>query len=753
MKRFFVLLGLILLLTTSLFAQKAGNADLEKRRIGDLVWSNRSPGRMDWEEAETYCKTLSEDDFTDWKLPNIDELRTLIQNHSGTQTGGTCLVSEKARGNYTNDCEGKKGNNFSKLGDVVWLWSSSLLPGSMGGGIVSNMLYHAWGVNFENGRVATASGRSGRAYVRCVRDAKTKKKESTQIIQATQPEKVVNLQWSSMSNRKMHLEDAVDYCQYLMEDCRTEWRLPNIDELRTLIQNHSGTQTGGTCKISEKGNRLASSDWTDDCDGRRKGSFSKLGDDYVELLSSTVKSDDSYSVWLVNYKNGGIYSTSTLYDDGGLATYIRCVEPAKVMNLEWSNESPKNMLWDDAIAYCKNLDEDGLSDWQLPNIDELRTLIKQHPGTQTGGTCKISEETGKIATTDWTDECEGRRNSGGSKLRDSGWFWPSSTTSADSIYAWGVGFSGGEVSEKNKDKMHGSVRCVRRSCQRIEAKPKKKQAVKIGNLQWSNKHEPNSMDDNWKRAVDYCENLKESGYRDWRLPNIDELRTLIQNHSGTEAGGSCKISEKGNLGKDDITQDCKGKDGNNFSKLGDKGRFWSSSESSASFERWYVDFEDGQVGSETAYRDYNVRCVRRGRNNESSNTPAETNNGKNTVESQEKETKKDEKNTGTKVSIDKIKVNGTTDFASIAKTIKFGSSVVERRCYSEALLANPTLKGKVSVIILINEKGQVENIEILEDTLKNAEIIKCVKGIISRLRFQKPDKGKTRASFQILFNN
>ena len=133
--------------------------------------------------------------------------------------------------------------------------------------------------------------------------------------------------------------------------------------------------------------------------------------------------------------------------------------------------------------------------------------------------------------------------------------------------------------------------------------------LKRKSLQWSNKT-PNRM--NWNDAINYCKNLNEGGHSDWRLPNIDELRTLIQNHSGTQTSGSCPISEKaGKLDGGDWTNDCTGRSGSNFSKLGDAYWFWSSSTlSDYTNFAWLVYFNDGRVGSNNKYYNYNVRCVR-----------------------------------------------------------------------------------------------------------------------------------------------
>ncbi|MFC1669681.1 DUF1566 domain-containing protein [Spirochaetota bacterium] len=44
-----------------------------------------------------------------------------------------------------------------------------------------------------------------------------------------------------------------------------------------------------------------------------------------------------------------------------------------------------------------------------------------------------------------------------------------------------------------------------------------------------------------KEAVLYCEELRIGGYSDWRLPTLQEMRTIIDGYPGTEPDGSCQI--------------------------------------------------------------------------------------------------------------------------------------------------------------------------------------------------------------------
>ena len=152
---------------------KTGNIKKD-RKAGTLVWSNRSPNGMEWNAAKKYCDNLTEGGFTDWRLPNIDELRTTIQNCPKTETGGECKVSEK-NGRLSEEdwnpegsclCEFRQDNGgyYSKLGDddLVLLWSSSAK---------SDEPDRAWSMAFIGGILVTYNKKINEINVRCVRTA------------------------------------------------------------------------------------------------------------------------------------------------------------------------------------------------------------------------------------------------------------------------------------------------------------------------------------------------------------------------------------------------------------------------------------------------------------------------------------------------------------------------------------------------------------------------------------------------------
>lgn len=121
------------------------------------------------------------------------------------------------------------------------------------------------------------------------------------------------------------------------------------------------------------------------------------------------------------------------------------------------------------------------------------------------------------------------------------------------------------------------------------------------------------------QSIDYCDNLTECGYSDWRLPTISELRTLIKNHPATETGGECGVTDNC-LTYDCHNSACQGADGygynNEYSKLGNTEILRSSShvyfedDDTYSPATWGVLFYNAKVESIAANAAMHVRCVR-----------------------------------------------------------------------------------------------------------------------------------------------
>ena len=108
-----------------------------------------------------------------------------------------------------------------------------------------------------------------------------------------------------------------------------------------------------------------------------------------------------------------------------------------VTGLDWQRTVvSKSFKWKDALEFCSTLTYGGYSDWRLPTINELITLIdftKDHPAIDT------------VVFPDTVPEP----------------FWSSTTYVFHKTSAWGVYFGTGQVYHYRKEGKH-FVRCVRR---------------------------------------------------------------------------------------------------------------------------------------------------------------------------------------------------------------------------------------------------------------------------------------------------
>lgn len=106
-------------------------------------------------------------------------------------------------------------------------------------------------------------------------------------------------------------------------------------------------------------------------------------------------------------------------------------------------------------------------------------------------------------------------------------------------------------------------------------------------MQWQDDESVTMIRKNWYYAINYCKNLSLDGHNDWRLPNKDELLTLIDYSKSNPA-----IKE------------------NAFENI-TSNYYWSSVPNVALSEyAWYISFDTGLVGYSKKDTMQYTRCVR-----------------------------------------------------------------------------------------------------------------------------------------------
>jgi hypothetical protein len=189
------------------------------------------------------------------------------------------------------------------------------------------------------------------------------------------------------------------------------------------------------------------------------------------------------------------------YTDNGNGTITD-----NVTSLIWQKEDDNTIrTWTDAGTYCDNLSLGGYTDWRLPSDIELMSIVNY-------GTYGPSINTTYFPNT------------------NSSFYWSSTTYADDTSSAWGVYFYDGNVYYNGKSNSL-YVRCVRG-----EGQTTTKSFTDNGNgtitdnntgLMWQK--EDDNTTRRWESAISYCEGLSLGSYTDWRLPNIKELRSIVDN--------------------------------------------------------------------------------------------------------------------------------------------------------------------------------------------------------------------------------
>ncbi|MBR4532577.1 DUF1566 domain-containing protein [bacterium] len=239
------------------------------------------------------CHNLYESGSHKWRLPTIDEIRSLVTTDK-LKTGGSCGVTDEhfESSYFTEDtCTGDDPSE-TILFDYGFMLSGTL-----------NLEYYnpeeevypeLWGVSVYDGALATVSDEIPLSELaqRCVLDETLNYEETPYLDPET------GLLWSDISSGYLDFEEAKSYCLDLtMADTEHYWRLPTLDELKTLVVNCSEEEAP--------------------CPTDLNGKYSVLGDNKDLWSSEQVGEDESYH-YIIYFDDVSVY-------EGHYSSYTRCV--------------------------------------------------------------------------------------------------------------------------------------------------------------------------------------------------------------------------------------------------------------------------------------------------------------------------------------------------------------------------------------------------------------------------------------------
>lgn len=212
---------------------------------------------------------------------------------------------------------------------------------------------------------------------------------------------VTGLMWSTaVDETKVSLTEANDIAKKMRLGGYSDWRVPNIKELYSLM-NFAG-DTGSPEKMGRKGYPKDAVPFIDtDYFDFRYGN-TVAGERYIdaqwlsatEYVSTTM--DRMKTVFGVNFADGRIKGYGYQKKFGGpvvkkfYARYVRGPEYGKneftengdstvtdsATGLMWMKEDSKiAMTWSEALEYAESMEFAGYSDWRLPNAKELQYIV------------------------------------------------------------------------------------------------------------------------------------------------------------------------------------------------------------------------------------------------------------------------------------------------------------------------------------------------------------------------------------------
>ncbi len=229
--------------------------------------------------------------------------------------------------------------------------------------------------------------------------------------------------------------DAISYCANLNLDGISDWRLPSIKESYSLIlfngkdaSSYQGTDTSTLTPFIDPVFDWAFGDLTT-AEGIAAGDRIIDGQ-YASTTSyvSTTMNNDA-TMFGVNYVDGRVKG----YPKTFKKFYVRCVSGNELYGINnfinngdetisdlatglmWQQSDTTSSNWGDAVAQCESAASGSHTDWRLPNVKELQSLVDYSKSPDTDSDAAINSV---FQSTAFLNE-EG--------ITDWGYYWSSTT--------------------------------------------------------------------------------------------------------------------------------------------------------------------------------------------------------------------------------------------------------------------------------------------------------------------------------------
>ena len=493
-----------------------------------LIWQQTYETSKTWQEALKYCEDLTYARKNDWRLPNKNELASLL--------------------NYD-----KSSSPYSDFPNMPpkWFWGSTTSN-------ESDKISIAWHTNFGNTDKIYGTNTESKSNstsissnaVRCVRSERINDPCENHICGSVAhssgvcvPENAFEYSCACDEGYFWDGEECVNPCN--ANPCNS---LSNSTKVCTSLSptdyscgcNSGYGWNGEACVTPLTLGNI--------CTGQ-----TKCFNNEEEITCPTSASANFYGQD-AQYRN-----KCTAQSFKEITAFGQKIVIDKNTTLQWQQTmSGASYNWEDAIDYCEDLEYGGYTDWRLPSPHELLTITD------------ISRDNPAVNTTYFKISSE---------------LWSSASYSDTNAFFLGKGAGVYYTKEKTESIQAMCVRGNELKEPTFTSSTTNSEVVikdSATNLNWQKTYATKAS---WLEALKYCENLTYAGKSDWRMPNKNELASLVNYEKTNPASDFPDITTKW---------------------------FWTSSTHINNLANtWNVAFANGSVGINASKNSSgNVRCVR-----------------------------------------------------------------------------------------------------------------------------------------------